>query len=341
MRPDLARFRRVSLAHRPTPLEPLDRLSALLGGPRLWVKRDDCTGLALGGNKTRKLEFLLADAVEQAADTVVTVGGVQSNHARQTAAAAARLGLKCELVLPAMSVGHGPAYDSNGNVLLDRLLGAKVHLVGDAAETSARIDEVLHRLRSEGRTPYLIPVGGSTPVGALGYVDAAFELVDQAAAREVPIDAVVITTGSCTTHAGVLVGLAAVDHPAPVFGISVNLNASKARDLVAQRAHETAELLSLNLRDLDRRVQVDDSYLGAGYGQPTDAMLEALQLLAQYEGLLLDPVYTGKTMSGLIDLVRRGRFAPTDNVLFWHTGGTPALFAYEALLSNTLAGEGR
>jgi L-cysteate sulfo-lyase len=331
---NLDRFARVSLCHRPTPLEAMDRLADHLGGPRLYIKRDDCTGLAFGGNKARKLEFLMADALAQGANTVVTVGGVQSNHCRQTAAAAAKLGLKCELILPHLSRFGSSTYDTGGNVLLDRLLGATLHVTSDAQAATALTDKVLQQVRDRGDTPYMIPAGGSTAVGALGYVDAAFELANQAHQRNLSLDYVFVTTGSSATHGGLIVGFEGVrrspefDGVPDVIGISVYQRQAAALATVRQKVRETAQLVGLGGPPLDDRVVVVDDYLGGGYGEPTEAMVEAVTLAARFEGLLLDPVYTGKTLSGLIDLVRRGRFKKSDNVLFWHTGGTPALFAY-------------
>jgi L-cysteate sulfo-lyase len=344
---NLDRFARVGLCHLPTPLEPMHRLADLLAGPRLFVKRDDCTGLALGGNKARKLEFLLGEALAQNANTVVTVGGVQSNHCRQTAAAAARLGLQCELVLPHLSRFTSSTYDTGGNVLLDQLLGARLHVVASAAETSQRVNEVVDAVRARGDRPYFIPAGGSTPLGALGYVNAAWELAQQAHDANLQIDHVVVTTGSCTTHAGLVAGFAGVEQSdkfdcrPTVIGISVYQRLPAAQDMVRQKAHDTADLAGVDTAGLDRRVLVLDDYLGDGYGEPTEAMVEAVGLAARLEGLLVDPVYTGKTLSGLIGLARRGHFEPTDNVLFWHTGGTPALFAYREAFEHLMTEQPR
>jgi L-cysteate sulfo-lyase len=339
---NLERFSRVALCHLPTSLEPLDRLTQHLGGARLFVKRDDCTGLALGGNKARKLEFLLADALERGADTVVTIGGLQSNHCRQTAAAAAKLGLRCELILPHLSRFASSTYDDGGNVLLDRLLGAKLHVVHSMEEAATKTREVLDAIRARGDTPYFIPAGGSTALGALGYVEAAFELGRQATERALKFDHVVVTTGSSTTHAGLVVGFAAVEQSAEfelrptIHGISVYQRREPALATVRQRARETADLLELNIEGLDERVRVNDDYLGRGYGEPTAAMVEAVGLGARLEGLLVDPVYTGKTLAGAIDLVRTGFFSKDENVLFWHTGGIPALFAYREAFDELL-----
>ena len=340
---NLDRFPRVPLCHRPTALEPMDRLTAYLGGgPKLFVKRDDCTGLALGGNKTRKLEFLMADALQVGATTVVTIGGVQSNHCRQTAAAGAKLGLRCELLLPHVSRFASSTYEIGGNVLLDRLLGATLHSVDNMEAVPARVEEVLQAIRQRGEVPYFIPTGGSTALGALGYVDAAFELAAQAKERKLRLDHMLVTTGSSSTHAGLVIGFAAVEQSGEfdcrpqITGISVYRRHAEAEATVRMRARETADLLGLECPDLDDRVTVTDDYLGKGYGEPTEGMVEAVGLAARLEGLLIDPVYTGKALAGLIDLVRKGHFKPTDNVVFWHTGGTPALFAYREAFDSLL-----
>ena len=343
---ELNRFARVSLCHTPTRLEPMNRLADHLGGPRLYVKRDDCTGLAIGGNKTRKLDFLMADALAQGANTVITVGGVQSNHCRQTAAAAAKLGLKCELILPHLSRFRSSTYDTGGNVLLDRLFGANLHITADMEAATEHTKEVLDQVRDRGDKGYFIPAGGSTALGALGYVDAARELMVQAQELDLCIDYVVVTTGSCTTHAGLIVGFAGVDqapdldcHPR-VIGVSVFHRRESALATVRQKVRDTSKLLGLGDVSLDDHVVVYDDYLGGGYGEPTEAMVEAVALAAQLEGLLLDPVYTGKTLSGLIDLVRQRFFNVTDNVVFWHTGGIPALFAYREVFDAFLSSGG-
>ncbi len=343
---NLDRFDRVKLCHRPTPLEPMDRLADHLGGPRLFVKRDDCTGLATGGNKTRKLEFLMADALAQGANTVVTVGGVQSNHCRQTAAAAAKLGLGCELVLPHISRFDSSTYDTSGNVLLDRIFGAKLHVMHerttDRSVATSRIEEVLAEIRDRGDKPYFIPAGGSTAIGALGYVDAAFELAEQARQQALRFDYVVVTTGSCTTHSGLLVGFEGLCRSGDsgcdpqVLGVSVYQRQNDAVETMRDKVRQTAELVGIDSTAVEARINVTDAYLGNGYGEPTDAMVEAVGLAARFEGLLLDPVYTGKTFSGLVAMVRDGRFQPSDNVLFWHTGGIPALFAYREALQTLL-----
>jgi len=328
----LARFARARFCHLPTALEPLPRLSAELGGPQILVKRDDATGLAFGGNKTRKLEFLIGQAQGAGADTLVTAGGVQSNHCRQTAAAAARHGLACALVLQRRVAWNHPGYEQGGNVLLDRLAGAEVLLVERAADLAAELERTAERLRGRGRRPFVIPVGGSTPVGALGYVSAGLELMAQAEASARPIDAIVHASGSGGTQAGLLVALEALGAEAPVVGISVSEARAALEATIADLARRTAALLG-SAAPPDARVEALDRYVGADYGQPTAGMREAVRLCAALEGLFLDPVYTGKAMAGLIDLIRAGRFGRGQTVVFLHTGGTPALFPYaEALL---------
>jgi L-cysteate sulfo-lyase len=322
---------RVPLAHLPTPFEPLPRLSEHLGGPQIWIKRDDQTGLALGGNKARKLEYLAADALASGCDTLVTTGGPQSNHARQTAAAAARLGLHCELILPRIVPRDDSQYEHSGNVLLDQLLGANASFPAASEFSQQSIDQLLDTLKSQGSRPYFIPVGGSTPLGAVGYARAADELLDQAHRQQIAVDAIVVPTGSAGTHAGILAGLIRSGHPARVQGIAVSATTAEKEKLVATLTRQTLELLKHDGGSIDARVRVDDRFVGPGYGLPTDAMIDAVRLVARLEGLLLDPVYTGKAMAGLIEHVREGNFKPAEHVVFWHTGGTPALFAYQSI----------
>jgi L-cysteate sulfo-lyase len=325
---DVDRFPRERLAHLPTPIEPLPRLSRHLGGPHLWVKRDDCTGLATGGNKTRKLEFVMAAALADGADTIVTVGAIQTNHGRQTAAAAARLGLRCEIVM-ANAVGREtPAYLESGNVLLDRLLGARLTVLPPGSDLGAAMAEIAERVRDEGGRPHVVPVGASTALGSLGYVGCALELGEQLAARGLEIDHLVTASGSAGTQAGLLVGLEGTGAEIPVMGICVSRSGAEQEEKVFQLAMETAELAGVPGCLTRRRVVCLGDYVGEGYGIPTDGMREAVSLAASLEGLLLDPVYSGKAMAGLVDQIRRERFGPDENVLFLHTGGVPGLFAY-------------
>ncbi len=327
---------RLRLAHLPTPLEPLERLGRELGGPKIWVKRDDCTGLAGGGNKTRKLEFLLGDALSRGADTVLTTGAVQSNHARQTAAACARLGLRCELFLKEAAPGRGESYGRSGNVLLDRILGAKVCILPSGASAETAMEKRAEALRGkEERRPYTIPVGGSNAVGALGYVECARELSAQADGMGLGIDAVLHPSASHGTQAGLAVGLAAAGTGARLLGVGVGGSSRQARGNIERIAPATSEHLGSPPRFA--QIEVDDRFVGEGYGIPTPEGLAAIRLLARLEGLLLDPVYTGKAMAGLIAMVREGRFAPDENVVFLHTGGWPALFAYKEELAEEVA----
>jgi L-cysteate sulfo-lyase len=337
--PHLHDLPRVALAHLPTPLEPAPRLSAALGGPAIWFKRDDCTGLATGGNKTRKLEFLLAEARARGADTVLTFGALQSNHARQTAAACARLGLACELVLGRRVDYQGEAYEHAGNLLLDDLCGARVHRVAPA-DSAAFAEQLRARLGAAGHRVYVIPAGGSNATGALGYVACAAELVEQAAVRGFTPTAVVHATSSGGTQAGLIAGMARLRAAVPVLGIN-----TYEQDAAAQRRHvldlANAVLDRLQLPHVDAAaVQIEHAYLGRDYGVPTAAMQDAVRLVARTEGVLLDPVYSGKAMAGLVDLVRQGRFGAGDEVVFLHTGGAAALDAYWPTFAGQAAAAG-
>ena len=324
----LARFPRIKLAHLPTPLEYLPRLSEHLGGPKIYVKRDDCTGLASGGNKTRKLEFLLADARQQGADTVITQGAVQSNHARQTAAAAARLGMACELLFENRIADPSEIYLNSGNVFLDHLLGANTRHYPGGTDMNAAMEEVAAEVRSRGAVPYIIPGGGSNPVGALGYVDCALELLQQANQMQLHIDCVVHATGSAGTQAGLVAGLRATHSDIPVLGIGVNAPKDIQEERVYKLAGATAALIGAANCVRREDVVANCDYIGAGYGVPTDGMREALVLLARLEGLLFDPVYSGKALAGLIDLVQQRHFRAEQNIVFLHTGGSVGLFGY-------------
>jgi L-cysteate sulfo-lyase len=323
----LARFPRRRFCHLPTPLEELPALSRHLGGPTLMVKRDDATGLALGGNKNRKLEFLVAEALAAGADTLVTAGGVQSNHCRQTAAAAAKHGLACELVLSRNVASNDPSYQRTGNVLLDRMFGAGLNFVGRDIDWTTELEKVAEVVRQRGGRPHIVPLGGSTPTGALGYVACGQELLQQAEAAGRPIDAVVHCSGSGGTQAGLLVGLQGSG--VPVIGVSCAHDSDTIAGLVLDLANRTLAKLGRAGSFRRQEIEVLDGYVGPGYGVPTPGMLEALDLCARLEGLVLDPVYTGKAMAGLIDQVRRGRFRPDQTVVFVHTGGVPAIFAYQ------------
>jgi D-cysteine desulfhydrase len=306
----------------------MGRLSAALGGPAIWIKRDDQTGLATGGNKTRKLELLLADALAQGADVVLTVGAVQSNHCRQTAAAAARAGVDCLLVL---STEEPPAGQWTGNLMLDELLGARFWWAGDA-EPLAALDAAAEAERAAGRRPYLIPYGGSNEVGAAAYALAFNEIWDQMAALDIHFDRVVFASSSGGTQAGLVVGAKANGYEGQILGISVDKTGGQLRETVWALLSPTAARLGVDVSFQPGDVAVDDQYLGGGYAVLTEAEREAVRLVARTEGILLDPVYTGKAMAGLLGLIRSGEIDNDETLVFWHTGGTPALFAYAGAL---------
>jgi len=318
---------RVSLGYFPTPIDRLERLTRHLGGPQILIKRDDMTGLATGGNKTRKLEYLIADALRLGAHTVITMGAPQSNHARQTAAAAARYGLGCVLVLRGMA----PSV-TTGNLLLDRLLGARLCWSGDRDPYTV-MQEVAREEEAAGRTPYLIPYGGSNAIGAVGYVRAMDEVVRQALEQDIRIDYVVVASGSGGTQAGMVAGARALNFRGRILGVSIDKSADLFGGLILDLARLTMAHLNLRL-DIDpQTVCVKDAYLGEGYGIMSDAEVEAVRLLARIEGILLDPVYTSRAMAGLLDMIERGEIGKGETVLFWHTGGTPALHAYAERLA--------
>lgn len=329
----LARFPRVFLAHLPTPLERLDRLTKELGGPEIWIKRDDCTGLSTGGNKTRKLEFLMAEALAQSADTVITQGATQSNHARQTAAFSAKLGLACHILLEDRTGSNDANYNTNGNVLLDHLHGATTSRRAGGVDMAAEMELLADQQRAEGRKPYVIPGGGSNPTGALGYVNCAFELVGQANDRGLQIDHIVTATGSAGTQAGLITGLKALNAGIPLLGIGVRAPKEKQEENVFALAQRTAEKLGCTGVVQRGDVVADTTYVGKGYGIPREDTLEAIRMFAQLEGLLLDPVYSGKGAAGLIDLVRKGHFTRGQRVVFLHTGGAAGLFGYDAVFA--------
>jgi D-cysteine desulfhydrase len=308
---------RIRFAHLPTPIETLPRLSKALGGPHLLVKRDDQTGLAFGGNKTRKLEFLVAEAQAAGADTLITAGALQSNHCRQTAAAAAKFGFDCILVL----VGEPPDRVS-ANLLLDQLFGAKIIWAGKN-HRDALLTDTSEKVLAQGRKPYLVPYGGSNSTGALGYAFAMEEFVEQG----LKSDWIIFASSSGGTQAGLVLGSHLFNYPGRLLGISVDEPQSVLQKRVAALASETSRRLGPRVEFAADQVLVNADYATPGYGVLTDAERESIQLFARYEGLLLDPVYTGRAAAGLIDLIRKGFFKKEETVLFWHTGGQPALFA--------------
>jgi len=328
----LSGFPRVSLAHLPTRLEFLPRLTEHLGGPEIWVKRDDCTGLATGGNKTRKLEFSMGEALEQGADTIITVGAVQSNHVRQTAAAAAKLGMRCEVLLEHRVAKPSALYLGSGNVLLDRILGANLREFPKGTDFNAAMEEVAGEARAKGGVPYCIPGGASNPVGALGYVGCAEELLQQCEAQDVAFDHVILASGSAGTHAGMAVGLRASGSRLPILGVGVSALRDEQEAKVYDLSCATAAYIDRAGCVSREDIVADCNYIGPGYGEPTEGMNEAVLMLARQEGLLFDPVYSGKALAGMIDYIRKGRFASGQKLVFLHTGGVAGLFAYADIL---------
>ncbi|MBO6602042.1 MAG: D-cysteine desulfhydrase [Roseicyclus sp.] len=327
-----ARFPRVSLAHLPTPLERLDRLSKELGGPEIWIKRDDCTGLSSGGNKTRKLEFLMAEAMAMGADMVMTQGATQSNHARQTAAAAAKLGMACHILLEDRTGYQDHNYNENGNVLLDHLHGATTEKFPGGHDMPGEMERAAKAARAEGRKVYTIPGGGSNPTGALGYANCAMELLSQVNERRLVVDHLVHATGSSGTQAGLIVGLKALNAGIPLLGFGTRAPQERQEQMVYDLAVKTAEKLGCAGVVARTDVRADTSYVGAGYGLPRADTIEAIRLFAELEGILLDPVYSGKGAAGLIDYCRTGKFTKGERVVFLHTGGSVGLFGYDNVL---------
>jgi L-cysteate sulfo-lyase len=333
----LARFPRVRLFPAPTPLERLDNLSRHLGGPEIWIKRDDCTVVATGGNKVRKLEWLIGEARQQDATHVVTQGAVQSNHVRQTAAVARRFGMTCTALLEHRIDTNDRDYLNSGNVLLDRLFDCAIEYRPSGLDMNAAAETKGAALREAGEKAYVIPGGGSNRVGALGYVSCAQELMQQADEMGLRIDHVVTATGSAGTQAGLVVGLQGVNAGVPVLGIGVRLPRAQQEANVHRLAEATAEYVGVRGGIPRDSVVANCDHVGAGYGIPTDGMAEAVQMLARQEGILLDPVYSGKAMAGLIDLIRKGAFRAGETVVFLHTGGAVGLFGYTGFLEQSLA----
>jgi D-cysteine desulfhydrase len=331
---NLAQFPRRRYTPGETPLEKAPRLTEALGGPDIYIKRDDLLGLAAGGNKTRKLEFLVADALAQGADTLITCGAVQSNHCRLTLAAAVKEGLACRLVLEERVPGtYNP--EASGNNFLFNLMGVEtVTVVPGGSDTMKAIEKAADEVKVEGRKAYAIPVGGSNPIGATGYVACAQEIMTQTFELGINIDYLVCASGSAGTHAGLVTGFYGCNMNVPVLGINVSRKKQDQEELVYGLAKRTAQHVGLNLEIPREAVTCFDEYVGPGYSLPTPGMAEAVRLVARTEGILLDPVYTGKTMAGLIDLIRKGFFKKGDTVLFVHTGGSPALYVYQDYLLN-------
>jgi len=322
----LEKFERIKLGHFPTPVEHLKNISEFLGGPNIFIKRDDCTGLATGGNKTRKLEFLMPDAIKNKAELVVTVGAVQSNHARQTAAACALLGLNCLIILEQRLKDPPESYMNSGNVFLDKLFGAEVKLCPKNENISKYCDKVIQDMKTNGTNVYFIPGGGSNPIGALGYVECMKEIVK--VNNKYNFSQIVHATGSAGTQAGLLAGKKYFNSKISVNGICVRYDKKTQEDKVFNEAKKTCEKLECNVLEKTEVIAYDE-FIGTGYGEPTEGMIEATKLLAKKEAILLDPVYSGKAFAGLIGLIKNKKFKKNDNVLFIHTGGAVSLSAYQ------------
>jgi len=320
---------RESLGFFPTPLIELTKLSKKLGGPRIFMKRDDNTGLAFGGNKTRKLEFILADALAQGADTIVTAGAAQSNHCRQTAAAAAYLGLECHLVL-----GGVEPEKFEGNLLLDKIFACNIHWAG-INRKGEDIPQLVERLKAKGKKPYIVPYGGSNELGALAFVEALKELEEQRQSINASFIHIIFASSSGGTHAGLMLANKILHSPYQITGINIDKGETDTvpfNQYIVELANSTAKLINEDYTFTGADLMLSDDYIGEGYGVIGTLENEAISLTAQTEGILLDPVYTGRAMGGLIDMIRSGKIKKTDNVLFWHTGGAPALFAYSDAL---------
>jgi D-cysteine desulfhydrase family pyridoxal phosphate-dependent enzyme len=322
---DLNDIPRIRINFLPTPLTEMKRLSGLLGGPRIFIKRDDLTGVALGGNKTRKLEFLLGEALSQNCDSVITCGGMQSNLCRQTAGAAAAAGLGCHLALG----GEAPPY-ADSNLLLDYLLGATIHWCGEYSKGEL-LPEIVAKLRSGGLRPYVIPYGGSNTVGALGFAAAISELKEQLIDQNTRLDYLFIPSSSGGTHAGMAVGVSINSLPTKIIGVGIDRGSQgePAYEIeLAMLANEIADRLKLTTNYTPDDFVMKYEYFGEGYEVVNDSIREAVQLVARYEGILLDPIYTGRAMAGLIDMIRKGDLTSDNTVLLWHTGGIPAIFRF-------------
>ena len=319
-------FPRIKLGHFPTPIESLQNITKDLGGPEIFIKRDDCTGLATGGNKTRKLEFIMPDAIKNKADLVVTVGAIQSNHARQTAAACAILGIKCLIVLEQRLANAPESYMNSGNIFLNKIFGAEMILCPTNKNVEEFAKEIMDDRKRQGANPYFIPVGGSNHLGELGYIECMREIIEQDS--EKLFTHIILATGSGGTHAGLITGKAHYQSDIEIIGISIKDKKLDQEEKVFRLAKNSCDFIQC--KSLDRKnVIVEDAYVGEGYAIPTEGMKKALKLMARKEAILLDPVYSGKAFDGLIDLVKKGYFKDSDKILFIHTGGSAAIPAYE------------
>mgnify|MGYP001391718209 FL=1 len=328
----LSKYPRVKLIHSPTPLEYLENLTQHLDGPDIYIKRDDCTGLAFGGNKSRKLEFLIGDALKNKANVIITAGAVQSNHCRQTAAAATKFGMECIIVAkPSWSKEY------NGNLFLDELLGAKLVLLeednealdqGGKLSMEETIENLMADLKTKGKNPYYIPVGGSNSIGSLGYISMTMELIAQANEMGIEIGSMVAASGSGGTQTGMILGADVEKSGIQTVGMAISSDATIVIPKLKDLCNQTSDYYELGLSYEEKDIIFNDNYIGEGYGIPSEEMIEAVKLLARKEGIILDPVYSGKAFAGMVDLIKKGYFDKSKAVVFIHTGGTPALFVY-------------
>ena len=328
----LSKYPRVKLIHSPTPLEYLENLTQHLDGPDIYIKRDDCTGLAFGGNKSRKLEFLIGDALKNKSDVIITAGAVQSNHCRQTAAAATKFGMECIIVAkPSWSKEY------NGNLFLDELLGAKLVLLeednealdqGGKLSMEETIENLMADLKTKGKNPYYIPVGGSNSIGSLGYISMTMELIAQANEIGIEIGSMVAASGSGGTQTGMILGADVEKSGIQTVGMAISSDATIVIPKLKDLCNQTSDYYELGLSYEEKDIIFNDNYIGEGYGIPSEEMIEAVKLLARKEGIILDPVYSGKAFAGMVDLIKKGYFDKSKAVVFIHTGGTPALFVY-------------
>lgn len=326
----LAQFPNLQLADLPTPLLPLNNLSKLLGGPKIYLKSDNLTGHGGGGNKLRKLSYVLADAVKKGSTDIITTGATQSNHCRMTASQCARLNLDCHLVLENRRDNYQARHLNSGNVFLDKLFGANIYHFKSGTDTKKEMEALAHKLKKEGRIPYIVPGGASNPLGALGYVEAAIELVEQLNKQNIEANLLVSATGSAGTHAGLAAGLQAIGSSMQLLGISTRDSKQAQEEKVFALTKDIGKKLGIDAVLLKRTfIQANADFIGTGYGEPSAGCIEAINLLARHEGILLDPVYSGKAMAGLISLIRAGYFKPSDSIVFLHTGGEDSLPAYE------------
>ncbi|GAA0898395.1 D-cysteine desulfhydrase family protein [Pseudonocardia zijingensis] len=334
----LRRHPRLELGHLPTPFEPLRRLTSFLDGPQLWIKRDDATGLGVGGNKVRALEYVAADAVAKEADVLITAGVIQSNSVRQVAAAAAKLGLGCHFgVITDRVPNIDRDYRQTGNILLDHLYGATHEPMTIGDDRTSKLAEIALRIKASGRRPYIVPYGCANRLGAIGYLGAALEIADQALAMDVTITHIVHASGSGGTQAGLIAGLAMLNLDVEVIGIDIDAEPEGVHRRVASILRELADEVGLEFAPLEKKISIESSYSGDAYGVADQSTLDAIMLAARMEGLLVDPVYSGKALAGMCGLIREGRLAPDAQIVFLHTGGSPAIYAYRSLFPELAA----